>query len=108
MLADKRFLMAFLIPVLMHTLWDITVTFPKLFNPTTAAEQSTDNWIIYGIMAFTAVISWYVLFTMIQQGLHQVRDMKKAQLQATLTHVEATLGLGARRSAVQPQAPAGV
>jgi RsiW-degrading membrane proteinase PrsW (M82 family) len=100
MLGDKRFLMAFLIPVLMHTLWDITVTFPKLFNPTTAADQSTDNWILYGIMGFTAVISWYVLFTMIQQGLNQVRDVKKAQLQATLTHVEATLGLGARRVAV--------
>ena len=108
MLGDKRFLMAFLIPVLMHTLWDITVTFPKLFNPTTAAEQSTDNWILYGIMGFTAVISWYVLFTMIQQGLNHVRDVKKAQLQATLTHVEATLGLGARRPAMQPQAPAGV
>jgi RsiW-degrading membrane proteinase PrsW (M82 family) len=97
MLADKRFLMAFLIPVLMHTLWDITVTFPKLFNPTTASDQTTDNWILYGIMGFTAVISWYVLFTMIQQGLNQVRDVKKAQLQATLSHVEATLGLGARR-----------
>jgi RsiW-degrading membrane proteinase PrsW (M82 family) len=104
MLANSRFLMAFLIPVLMHTLWDITITFPKLFNPTTAAEQSTDNWILYGIMAFTAVISWYVLFTMIQQGLNQVRDVKKAQLQATLTHVEATLGLGARRYGMQPQA----
>jgi RsiW-degrading membrane proteinase PrsW (M82 family) len=103
MLANSRFLMAFLIPVLMHTLWDITITFPKLFNPTTAAEQSTDNWILYGIMAFTAVISWYVLFTMIQQGLNQVRDVKKAQLQATLTHVEATLGLGARRYGMQPQ-----
>jgi hypothetical protein len=63
---------------------------------------------MYGIEAFTAVISWYVLFTMIQQGLNQVRDIKKAQLQATLTHVEATLGLGAKRFAMQPQAPAGV
>jgi protease PrsW len=108
MLGDKRFLMAFLIPVLMHTLWDLTVTFPKLFNPTTQAQASTDGYIMDGIMAFTAVISWYVLFTMIQQGLNQVRDVKKAQLQATLNHVEATLGLGARRYAMQPQAPAGV
>ena len=99
--------MAFLIPVLMHTLWDITVTFPNLFNPTTASQATTDNWVMYGIMAFTAVISWYVLFTMIQQGLNQVRDIKKAQLQATLTHVEATLGLGARRPMMQPPAPAG-
>ncbi len=63
---------------------------------------------MYGIMAFTAVVSWYVLFTMIQQGLNQVRDIKKVQLQATLTHVEATLGLGARRPVMQPPAPAGV
>ena len=107
MLGDSRFLMAFLIPVLMHTLWDITVTFPNLFNPTTASQATTDNWVMYGIMAFTAVISWYVLFTMIEQGLNQVRDIKKAQLQATLTHVEATLGLGARRPMMQPPAPAG-
>ncbi|MDR3752243.1 MAG: PrsW family glutamic-type intramembrane protease [Terracidiphilus sp.] len=100
MLTDGRFLMAFLIPVLMHTLWDITVTFPNLFNPTTDSQQTTDNWVLYGIMAFTAVISWYVLFTMIQQGLNQVRDVKKAQLQATLNHVEATLGLGQKRFAV--------
>jgi hypothetical protein len=44
---------------------------------------------------------------MIQQGLNQVRDVKKAQLQATLTHVEATLGLGAKRYAMQPQGPVG-
>ena len=108
MLTDSRFLLAFLIPVLMHTLWDIMVTFPNLFNGTTPSQVSTDTWIIYGIEAFTAVISWYVLFTMIQQGLNQVRDVKKAQLQATLTHVEATLGLGARRPAMQPQQPAGM
>jgi len=108
MLANGRFLMAFLIPVLMHTLWDITVTFPKLFNPTTQAQANTDGYIMDGIYVFTAVVSWYVLFTMIQQGLNQVRDVKKAQLQATLSHVEATLGLGARRYAVQPQGPVSV
>jgi RsiW-degrading membrane proteinase PrsW (M82 family) len=108
MLTDSRFLLAFLIPVLMHTLWDIMVTFPNLFKGTTPSDIATDTWIIYGIEAFTAVISWYVLFTMIQQGLNQVRDVKKAQLQATLTHVEATLGLGARRPAMQPQQPAGM
>ncbi|MFZ0338832.1 MAG: PrsW family intramembrane metalloprotease [Terracidiphilus sp.] len=105
MLADKRFLMAFLIPVLMHSLWDITVTFPNLFK---TSSEATAEWTTNGIIAFTFVISWYVLFTMIQQGLNQVRDVKKAQLQATLTHVEATLGLGARRPVMQPPAPAGV
>jgi protease PrsW len=91
MLGDKRFLLAFLIPVLMHSLWDIQVTFPKLFNPQTQSQATTDVWINYGIEAFTAVISWYVLFTMIQQGLNQVRAVQKAQLQTTLAHVEATL-----------------
>jgi hypothetical protein len=38
---------------------------------------------------------------MIQQGLNQVRNVQKAQLQATLTNVEATLGLGARRFGMQ-------
>jgi hypothetical protein len=45
---------------------------------------------------------------MVQQGLHQVRDMKKAQLEHTVAHVEATLGLGTKRYPMQPQAPAGV
>jgi protease PrsW len=87
MLLDGRFLKAFIIPVLMHTTWDASIIFPNLTN----AEDLC-------LMLGTAVISWYVLFTMIQQGLHQVRDMQKAQLQSTLAHVEATMGLGTMRA----------
>ncbi len=108
MLGDSRFLLAFLIPVLMHTLWDITVTFPHLFNPQNQSQATTDNWIMTGIEAFTGLVSWYVLFTMIQQGLNQVRDVQKAQLQATLAHVQTTLqpvpAMGTY--AVRPQGPA--
>ena len=86
MLLDGRFLRAFIIPVLMHTAWDAGIIFPHM-----------SVLVNYIIMAVVAVVGWYVLFTMIQQGLHQVRDMQKAQLQSTLAHVEATLGLGARR-----------
>jgi RsiW-degrading membrane proteinase PrsW (M82 family) len=103
MLLNGRFLMAFLIPVLMHTLWDAGITFPNVFKGMSDAQV---EYIMDGVMAFTALISWYVVFTMIQQGLNQVRDIKKAQLQATLSHVEATLGLGAKRYAMQPQGPA--
>jgi protease PrsW len=91
MLIDKRFLMAFAIPVLLHSLWDLPVEFPSWFNPTTQAQANEQGYILDGIQLFVAVVGWYVLFTMIQQGLHQVRDVKAAQLQNTLAHVEASL-----------------
>jgi RsiW-degrading membrane proteinase PrsW (M82 family) len=89
MLLDSRFLKAFAIPMAMHDLWDISIPFPNNAFLNSMAGQAC-GWII------TGAISWYVLFTMVQQGLHQVRDMKKAQLERTVAHVEATLGLGAR------------
>lgn len=98
MALDGRFLRAFCIPVLMHTTWDASILFPNI--PAIMA--------IFGFPILTGLISWYVLFGMIQQGLHQVRDMQKAQLEHTLVHVEETLGLGARVPAgLQRQAPAG-
>ena len=98
MLLDGRFLRAFCIPVAMHTIWDAGILFPNI--PVIAS---------YGLEAVTGLISYYVLFGMVQQGLHQVRDMQKAQLEHTLVHVEETLGLGARVPAVvQQQAPAGL
>ncbi len=101
MLLDGRFLRAFMIPMVMHDLWDITLSFPNNTFLNSMAGQLGD-------FALTGAISWYVLFTMVQQGLHQVRDMKKAQLEHTVAHVEATLGLGAQRFAMQPQARPGV
>ncbi len=95
MLLDGRFLKAFIIPVLLHTVWDAGVIFPHI-------GVIPD----YFLMGIASVVGWYVLFTMIQQGLHQVRDMQKAQLQSTLDHVESTMGLGSMRQPVQ--APAGV
>jgi RsiW-degrading membrane proteinase PrsW (M82 family) len=91
MLMDGRFLRAFIIPVILHALWDSPL-----------AAGSSNLALSYGGMAVLSVISWYVLFTMIQQGLHQVRDMQKAQLEHTLQHVEATLGLGTVRPPMPP------
>ncbi len=105
MFLDGRFLRAFAIPVVLHSLWDIQVEFPNLFNPQTQAQANTDAHIIDGLMAVLGAFAWYVLFTMIQQGLHQVRDMQKAQLEHTMEHVQATLGLGTMR---RPMAPAPV
>jgi len=114
MLMDSRFLKAFLIPVLLHTLWDLGAEFPKWFNTGTQAQISAKGYLLDSIQLLVAVVGWYVLFTMIQQGLHQVRDMQKAQLEHTLANVEATLppvmgtyGLQPQAAAVQPQGPAG-
>jgi len=96
MLSDPRFFKAFLIPVAMHTLWDAGILFPNL---STAVNV--------GLWIGTGLTSWYVLFGLVQQGLRQVKDEQQTQLQSTLAHVEATLGLGARRFAMQPQGPAG-
>jgi protease PrsW len=96
MLLDWRFLKAFAIPVLMHEVYDSPVLFPKE-NP----------FLGLGLMGVTGVITWYVLFTMIQQGLRQVRNVQAAQLQATLAHVEATMQPGMGTYAMQPQELAG-
>ena len=86
MLMDPSFLKTLAIPVVMHTLWDASVLFPNL--------PSIVNILLW---IGTGLTTWYVLFGLIQQGLRQVRDVQRAQLQSTLEHVEATLGPGAAR-----------
>ncbi|MGA3333228.1 MAG: PrsW family intramembrane metalloprotease [Terracidiphilus sp.] len=83
MLLDKHFLMAFAIPVLMHAAWDAPIQLPFLGNE-----------------IITGTISWYVLFTLIQQGLKQVKQEQMSHLQSTLANVEATMLPGTM--AVQP------
>jgi RsiW-degrading membrane proteinase PrsW (M82 family) len=100
MLTDTRFLKAFLIPVALHSLWDIGLDFPNSALINSTLFQISD-YVLNGLT------SWFVLFGLIQQGLHQVRNEQKSQLQSTLVHVEATLGLGARNYAMQPQSQAG-
>jgi len=86
MLGNASFLKTLAIPIVMHTLWDASVVFPNI-----PGALSIALWI------GTGVTTWYVLFGLIQQGLRQVRDTQKAQLQSTLAHVEATLGPGMAR-----------
>ena len=88
MLLDGRFLKAFAIPVVMHTLWDASVILPNL-----------NGWIDIGLWIGTGLTSWYVLFTMIQQGLHQVKDVQVRQLQSTLASMQPVVGT----YAMQPQ-----
>jgi RsiW-degrading membrane proteinase PrsW (M82 family) len=92
MLMDGRFLKAFAIPVLMHTTWDLSILIPTM--PTILAA--------FVLPAVTGLITWYVLFGLVQQGLRQVKDEQVAHLQGTLANVEATLGLGTVRPPMRP------
>jgi RsiW-degrading membrane proteinase PrsW (M82 family) len=96
MLTDPTFLKAFAIPVAMHTLWDLSILIPSL-----PLIVNVCLWM------GTGLTSWYVLFGFVQQGLRQVKEEQKTQLQSTLANVEATLGLGAKNYAVPQHGPAG-
>jgi RsiW-degrading membrane proteinase PrsW (M82 family) len=95
MLLDTRFLKAFAIPVLMHTTWDLSILIPSM--PTIFAA--------FILPAVTGLITWYVLFGLVQQGLQQVKQEQVAHLQGTLANVEATLGLGTVRPPMPPMSP---
>ena len=74
MLFDSRFLKAFMIPVVLHTIWDAPWQLPW-----------DGNYIL------SAVVSWYVVFGLVQQGLRQVKEEQRTHLQTTLNQVEASL-----------------
>jgi RsiW-degrading membrane proteinase PrsW (M82 family) len=74
MLFDPTFLRVFAIPVVAHGLWDAPV-----FEFSQAAVDM--KYIVLGI------VGWYVAFTLIQQGLRQIRE---AQLSATKSEYEQT------------------
>jgi RsiW-degrading membrane proteinase PrsW (M82 family) len=73
MLFDHRFLKAFLIPMSLHAIWDAPWQLPFAGN-----------------MIITGLISWYVVFGLVQQGLRQVQAEQKAKLQTTLASIEAS------------------
>jgi RsiW-degrading membrane proteinase PrsW (M82 family) len=75
MVFDHRFLKAFLIPVCLHAIWDAPWQLPFAGN-----------------QIITGLISWYVVFGLVQQGLRQVQAEQKAQLQTTLAGIESGAG----------------
>jgi len=74
MLLDARFLKAFAIPVVMHAIWDAPWQLP-----------------FQGNQILTGLITWYVVFGLVQQGLRQVKEEQKAHLESTLVNVEASM-----------------
>jgi hypothetical protein len=55
-----------------------------------------------GNQIITGLVTWYVVFGLVQQGLRQVKQEQMAHLQSTLSRVEATLLPGTM--AMQPAA----
>jgi len=58
-LLDGKFIRAFFIVVLLHATWNFTAGFGLLFG--------------LPFMAFVGIVSWYLVFGIVQQGLRQVR-----------------------------------
>ena len=76
MLFDHRFLRALLIPITLHAIWDA---------PAWAQLPFLGNQILTGIVA------WYVVFGLVQQGMHQVKEEQKIHLRSALAKIEASL-----------------
>ena len=78
MLFDVNFLKAFAIPVAMHAIWDAPWQLP-----------------FQGNQILTGLVTWYVVFGLVQQGLRQVKEEQVSRLKSTLQDVQATLTPGA-------------
>ena len=76
MLFDSRFIKAFLIPVVLHTIWDLPASLQLPFD---------GNYIL------SALVSWYVVFGLVQQGLRQVKEEQKTDLRATMQRIETSM-----------------
>jgi RsiW-degrading membrane proteinase PrsW (M82 family) len=74
MLVNPHFLKAFAIPVVMHATWDAPWQLP-----------------FSGNQIITGLITWYVVFGLVQQGLRQVKEEQMTHLQGTLDRVQAQL-----------------
>lgn len=78
MLFDPKFLKAFLIPVALHTLWD---------TPLPAVVSGLALVLVKeGVLG---IISWYVVFAMVQQGLRQVKADQVHTTRITLKSLQA-------------------
>ena len=78
MFVNPQFLKAFIIPVILHTLWD---------TPMPAVLNSLAIVIIKETLL--GVISWYVVFAMVQQGLRQVKADQVRTTRLTLQSMQA-------------------
>ena len=76
-LSDRRFLGVFVLVVALHSCWDL------------AAEMGLGLW-AYGAWALIGVVSWHVVFGIVQQGLRQLKAAQKLAMESQ--NIEAEIG----------------
>jgi RsiW-degrading membrane proteinase PrsW (M82 family) len=75
MLADARFWKTFLIPVVLHMVWNSPVQLPFYLK-----------YVVLG------AIGWFVIFALVQQGLKQVREAQLLQTRSDLKKTQSMIG----------------
>ncbi len=75
MLFDPKFMRTFLVPVVLHMIWDMDLV------------QNNTFFVQTGLLLGLGAIGWYVTFLLVQQGLRQIRD---EQLSYTRTEMNRT------------------
>lgn len=79
MLADPTFVRTFLIPVILHTLWDTDLV-------------QGQGWLVSDLLMIgLGVIGWYVAFLLVQQGLKQIKQAQVEHIKTQYTHTRETL-----------------
>ncbi len=79
MLFDGTFLRVFLVPVVLHMLWD------------TDLVQGQNEIVSSLLMIGLGVIGWYVAFLLVQQGLRQIKEAQVAETTKEYTHTREIL-----------------
>ena len=78
MLCDKRFIRLFLVPVILHMIWNSPIDLPY-----------------YGKFVLVGVVGWFVCLSLVQEGLHEIAAEKSAaKEQQALTNNETVAGEG--------------
>jgi RsiW-degrading membrane proteinase PrsW (M82 family) len=77
MLFDPQFLRAFMIPVVLHMIWNANFIYSGFFI----------KHMILG------VVGWFILFGMVQQGLKQVRKAQLEQAQEEMSRTQSAITL---------------
>ncbi len=91
MLFDPKFMRTFLVPVVLHMLWD------------TDLIQNNAYFVQTGLLLGLGVIAWYVAFLLVQQGLRQIRDEQLAYTRTEMNRTQQILTTSGRfRAGVRP------
>ncbi len=84
MLFDPSFMRTFLVPVVLHMVWDMDLV------------QNNPVLVRNGLLIGLGVIAWYVAFLLVQQGLRQIRDEQLAYTRTEMNRTQQILTTSGR------------